>query len=556
MRPDGVGLLDLEKGKEAGTIPETGVLFCALSPARNYLVTVQRPVKGEDGLPAKNLKVWDLATKACVLALCQKTVNKDSWPVLEWSCDDSVVVHMVTNTLHCYSRQDGFSAYRKLAIKGVGTFSISPSAGPPRLAAFLPEVKASPAAAAVYDWSVTGSGAAEPAALVRKAFFRCQGAQMHWNATGSAVLAMAYADFDATNQSYYGEQKLHFLPSEAKDAELAVTVPLPKEGPVHDVKWTPAGDYFVVVAGFMPSKVTLFDAKCKAVYDLGTGPYNLVWWNPFGRFLAVAGFGNLPGDILFYDKKTSGVMKQMGAVRSPAVTGDWSPDGRHFLVATTAPRLRVDNGFKVFTYYGEQVSSQAVPVLYQASWRPAPEGTYTDRPQSPDRLAASGTPSGGASGGRDKSSTPVGPPRAAAYKPPHAKMGLIGQTTSFSAAFDASAPPPGRIGAHAQNKPTTPGGEFVTKAASKNAKKRASKKKGDDGEEEPCSGEQQEPATHGSSQSQEQQCGGATAAMAALDVGTDGVEALQRRIKALQRKLKQIEQIKEKCSKEAKLFKN
>lgn len=40
------------------------------------------------------------------------------------------------------------------------------------------------------------------------------GAQMHWNATGSAVLAMAYADFDATNQSYYGEQKLHFLPSE------------------------------------------------------------------------------------------------------------------------------------------------------------------------------------------------------------------------------------------------------------------------------------------------------------------------------------------------------
>lgn len=37
--------------------------------------------------------------------------------------------------------------------------------------------------------------------------------------------------------------------SQAKDAELAVTVPLPKEGPVHDVKWTPAGDYFVVVAG-------------------------------------------------------------------------------------------------------------------------------------------------------------------------------------------------------------------------------------------------------------------------------------------------------------------
>lgn len=30
---------------------------------------------------------------------------------------------------------------------------------------------------------------------------------------------------------------------------------MPKDGPVHDVKWSPAGDYFCVVAGFMPAKV-------------------------------------------------------------------------------------------------------------------------------------------------------------------------------------------------------------------------------------------------------------------------------------------------------------
>lgn len=34
-----------------------------------------------------------------------------------------------------------------------------------------------------------------------------------------------------------------------------------------------------------------------------------------GRFLAVAGFGNLPGDILFFDKKPDGKLKQMGATR-------------------------------------------------------------------------------------------------------------------------------------------------------------------------------------------------------------------------------------------------
>ena len=34
-----------------------------------------------------------------------------------------------------------------------------------------------------------------------------------------------------------------------------------------------------------------------------------------GRFLAIAGFGNLPGDVVFYDKKPDGKCKQMGAMR-------------------------------------------------------------------------------------------------------------------------------------------------------------------------------------------------------------------------------------------------
>ena len=49
------------------------------------------------------------------------------------------------------------------------------------------------------------------------------------------------------------------------------------------------------MAGFIPSKVMLYDANCKPVYDFGSGPYNIIRWNPFGRFLVVCGFGNLPG---------------------------------------------------------------------------------------------------------------------------------------------------------------------------------------------------------------------------------------------------------------------
>ena len=34
-----------------------------------------------------------------------------------------------------------------------------------------------------------------------------------------------------------------------------------------------------------------------------------------GRFLALAGFGNLPGDVVFFDKKADGKCKQMAAMR-------------------------------------------------------------------------------------------------------------------------------------------------------------------------------------------------------------------------------------------------
>jgi Eukaryotic translation initiation factor eIF2A len=45
------------------------------------------------------------------------------------------------------------------------------------------------------------------------------------------------------------------------------------------------------------TQVLLHDARCKPVYDLGSGPYNTARWSPSGRFLAIAGFGNLPGAL-------------------------------------------------------------------------------------------------------------------------------------------------------------------------------------------------------------------------------------------------------------------
>jgi hypothetical protein len=71
----------------------------------------------------------------------------------------------------------------------------------------------------------------------------------------------------------------------------------------------------------------------------------------------------------------------------------------------------------------------------------------------------------------------------------------------FSLAFDSSRP--GRIGAPAPGgKPLPPGADFVSKAASKNAKKRANKKatKAGGGDDADAEEEQQQGSAHGITQ--------------------------------------------------------
>ena len=42
---------------------------------------------------------------------------------------------------------------------------------------------------------------------------------------------------------------------------------------------------------------TMFDHKCKPLFNYGTGYRNTIKWSNSGRYVALCGFGNLPGDI-------------------------------------------------------------------------------------------------------------------------------------------------------------------------------------------------------------------------------------------------------------------
>ena len=101
---------------------------------------------------------------------------------------------------------------------------------------------------------------------------------------------------------YYGSSSLYYLTA---DGSFECAVPLEKEGPVQDVAWVPGNMQFVVLYGFMPAQGTLFDHKCKPLFTYGTGYRNTITWSPSGRYVALCGFGNLPGDIEFWDRVKS-----------------------------------------------------------------------------------------------------------------------------------------------------------------------------------------------------------------------------------------------------------
>ncbi|RVW34256.1 Eukaryotic translation initiation factor 2A [Vitis vinifera] len=301
-------------------------------PCGTYLQTFQRPSTPQE----KNVILWKTETGAPVYQHFQKNMTKTTWPSVQFSSDEAIACRLATNEIQFFDARD-FSKgiiYR-VRIPGIAAVELSKAPGS-HVAAFIPESKGIPASVQIF--ACGENSMSQPVA--RRSFFRCSTVQLSWNRGSTGLLVLVQADVDKTNQSYFGESKLNYLTTNGTHEGLCHSVC--KEGPVHDVQWSYSGSEFAVVYGFMPAKATVFDKKCNPLVELGTGPYNTIRWNPKGKFLCLAGFGNLPGDMAFWDYKEK---KQLGTTRAEwSVTSEWSPDGRYFMTATTAPRLQVDNG--------------------------------------------------------------------------------------------------------------------------------------------------------------------------------------------------------------------
>jgi len=432
-----------EVGEEGGKwtikfeLQQPKVMCLAWSPKGNLLATWEQYTTTAGKAPEPNLHLFNMATGEKVKSFFQKKMA--GWCPM-WSKEEKICSRMVNNEVQFYEGGNFEAIAHKLHLAKVESYSLSPTnAKSCHVVAYVSGAKGAPSFCRLYQFPLF----ADHQLIANKSFFQADSVDVTWNSIGSAALLLTQSEVDKTGGSYYGKQQLHYMNIKGDTAMVG----LPKEGPIYNTEWAPNGSVFAVVYGFMPAKATMFDLKGEPVFDFGTGPRNCVMFNPQSTLLMIGGFGNLRGKIEMWDVEKKSMVSTFDAPDSTSTS--WCPDGQRFLTTTTAPRLRVGNGYKVWHYSGSLQHEKAFATgdeLWEADWQSrasAPAFTITKQ------MAPGITPS---------------QPAAAkqAYRPPGAR----GTQSTFKLHDDEEAP---------QNlKKTEP--EVLSKSALKNKKRKEAAK--------------------------------------------------------------------------------
>ncbi|TIA86461.1 hypothetical protein E3P99_03670 [Wallemia hederae] len=393
---------------DGSTLSELAVKQCQdleFSNKSTFLQTWTRSVRLENQDFSENVELWTMdGTKQFSTTVKQL----ENW-TLNFTSDDRYAVKQQSNELLVYDTKNWSKGFtNKLKLDGLVTYTLSPGQNP-HLATFIAEKKGAPASLRLY--SLLGlSNSSRP--VSQKTFFKADRVMMKWNDIGTTLLFQTQTDFDKTNKNYYGESNLYLLSTVGGGYDARIT--LDKPGPIHDFSWSPNSKEFIVIYGYMPAKATMFDQRGNPTFDFGTNPRNFAIFNPQARLILIAGFGNLAGQVDIWDRKTLKKVCQIDCSNTSHC--EWSPDGRYILTATCSPRLRVDNGVRIWHFTGKLIDINPIEELYQVHWKPQDSTKFSDI-----KLDSESAPTPNQSVLQYQKPVDNKPKVTGAYKPPHAR---------------------------------------------------------------------------------------------------------------------------------------
>lgn len=364
---------------DVATIEGTKAYFLVFSPLSRYLMTWEPYEVSKDkpqGSP--NLNLYKCENGELVKGFMHK--SQTNWEP-KWSDDEKIFSKLQNNDVIFYEDCNfEYIIYRINCFK-VASYSICSTQNAHHVICHMPGGKGQPAFARLFAYPKFEA----QQALACKSFFNADSVEYFWNSKGTHCILLTTTEQDKTGKSYYGKQSLHFIGINGSTNVIT----LAKEGPIYSVAWSPKGHEFCVVYGFMPAKASIFNLKSEVIFELGTGPRNAIYYNPHGNILLLGGFGNLRGNVETWDIVKR---KQIGTCDASDTTMlEWSPDGMHFLTATTAPRLRIGNGYKIWHYSGALMHEKDVEELYEVRWKRADKTTFKEPVISTDKVESIAT---------------------------------------------------------------------------------------------------------------------------------------------------------------------
>lgn len=350
-----------------------GCRFTALSfsPKGTYLSTWEPYTAKQNPQESCNLHIWNINTGKCMKSFIQK--KQTGWSP-QWSDDEFLCARNVNNEVHFFENACFDNIAKKIFMQKVAYFSLAPGDAPYHIVCFVPGVKAQPSFVRLLKYpNFEGSDSI----IAQKSFFKAERTDFFWNKTGKDCIFLTSVDVDKTGLSYYGELNLYYASVKGDTAKVMLS----KDGPVYSVQWNPNNIEFCVVYGYMPANATIFNLKCEPVFDFGCGPRNEVNYSPVGNRLILSGFGNLQGQIEVWDLEEKKQISKFCARDSTYI--QWSYDAEYILTATTSPRLRIGNGYRVWHYTSSllvETFCDPHEELYDIRWKPEPEGKFKAKP--------------------------------------------------------------------------------------------------------------------------------------------------------------------------------
>ncbi|KAL3802781.1 hypothetical protein HJC23_007558 [Cyclotella cryptica] len=359
------------------------------SPRGSYLLTWQRPSSsssssGGGGVVDKdgNLKVWSASDGKLLKSLSCKKATLET---LQWTHDEELAFHLVTNEIHVYSAQDGWRRVGKVRCMNVASFSLPRVRGYAKnvvmssdggagggskryvFTVFCPESKGKPARVDLLRYpdrmgrdSSTVVGGASPSsnnnnnnnsntetsphlpsgpALASKSLFHAEEVTVQWSPRADSALLLTQTAVDSTGESYYGSTHLFLLlETDLKDPSRGVvlSVPLPPEAgkdsngvvPIVSAGWIPnpciSGPVpFGVISGKMPALASLHHGLSgEPTFLMGRAHRNVMDVSPHGRFVVCGGYGNLAGGMDFWDRNKGKMIPRHVVMASSSPNGD------------------------------------------------------------------------------------------------------------------------------------------------------------------------------------------------------------------------------------------